>query len=109
MNTQKLKVSKEDRRLVEAFMGYGDGDLPEFVDWNIVMPVVEKIEGVGQTYCLIGRICCKIQPILYDRSKDEMKYHALIEVVSNIKIVAAWRSVVQFIEWYNQQSAAPKQ
>lgn len=85
---------------------YPYGDLRYHTSWDALMPVVEKIEGLG--------------------SNDEERYNVLIELdiaeitvyvdgeitkqfecMGATKIDAVYQAVIQFIEWYNQQQKQP--
>ena len=74
-------------------------------DWNMLMPVVEKIESMGNTIVEIGKKHCRIQPILYNKERDCMQWEMMHENKKNSKIEAVWFSVVSFIKWHNSQKA----
>ena len=70
------------------------------VDWNKLIPVVEKIEGYDNFKVSIFRRCCDIEEIGNDRyfPSDPM-----VEVTGKgTKIHAVWLAVIEFIKWYNQ-------
>lgn len=86
----------------DMFFGY-NGCLfsPEHLryrlEWNWLMPVVEKIESLGFDIkikgitCSINRLCedkTIIQFVLGDRTR---------------KIELVWSVVIEFIKWYNEQ------
>lgn len=95
----KLRV--KDRTLlalVEEFMNCPQGHLSEFVTWNDVMPVVEKINATKlkdnefPASVTIYRTTCHINDdmdVIFETSGKDR----LIECV--------WIAVVRFIEWYN--------
>ena len=67
-------------------------------DWNWLMEVVEKIEGLGywieiltgiEKICLIGSINSSCESF---------------RVVEETKIKAVYNAVVAFIEWYNKNA-----
>jgi hypothetical protein len=71
--------------------------------WEWLMPVVDKIESIGQTHVEFGKKHCRIQPILYNPKKDCMEWHVLHETQCATKIEAVYTAVTSFITWYNQQ------
>ena len=103
MNTQtpqpvKIKVSKEDRQLIETFMGYADGYLSEWIRWNDVMPVVEKIGNYFNQ--------------LSHEEIEEIPIDA--RMIWDLKICAptistVHRCVTDFLQWHNtHQSNQPQ-
>ena len=72
-------------------------------NWSRLMPVVEEIESIGQTYVEFGKKHCRIQPILYNPKKDCMEWQLLHETQCATKIEAVYSAVLKFITWYNQQ------
>jgi hypothetical protein len=107
---------KEGNRLIAFFMQiptkfkrtkftdkseYEVEELPDYHrDWNRLMPVVEKIEAlqiVGAV--VISRDHCWIQ-------NDHEPIGEIIEadLCCKSKIDAVWKSVVAFIQWYNNNS-----
>ncbi len=71
--------------------------------WSWLMPVVEKIESIGQTYVEFGKKHCRIQPILYNAKKDCMEWQILHETQCATKIESVYTAITSFITWYNQQ------
>jgi hypothetical protein len=80
------------------------------ISWDWLMPVVDKIESIGETEFYKTRIeinshCCSINSILdncpsiiigsYLDSPEKKK--------ESTKIKAAWRVCIEFIKWYNKQ------
>ena len=105
----KLIASKEERRLVETFMGYADGYLSKFIRWNDVMPVVEKVElnlPTGFTQ-LNGQTFEKgdFATSLYTFSINPSFTldNSIRKTSANSKIEAVWQAVVEFIKLYNNK------
>jgi len=76
--------------------------LPQFQDtWNILMPVVEKIEALDQVSCMDCRVKLerKYCAIYYDMGIESYEFSK----TGISKIDAVWQSVVSFITWYNEQ------
>ena len=65
-------------------------------DWNWLMPVVEKIESLGNDILITSNY---IQ-ITYNKGE---KFIA-IELEGNIKIFAVYDACIEFIKWYNEQN-----
>ena len=110
-----------NNKIIAEFMGYikhtqtkayltTDGyfherDLKFHKDWNWLMEVVEKIESIKiETYKVRVDIyfnCCKINPTHWEQ---------LISIYGNkeTKIEAVYNACVEFIKWYNENSAKEK-
>ena len=98
----------EEKRLIATFMNYADGKpltdellLILYNDWNSIMPVVEKIETFvfdGDEYYnfqILGGCCVYI---------ISSHGNELVTVDNGIsKLDCVYKSVVQFIQWYNKQ------
>lgn len=68
-------------------------------DWNMLMPVVEKIESIGNYAVTISAYSCSISEIvLFDEDS-----HVHIESDCDSKIDAVYKAVIEFIQWYNNQ------
>ena len=72
--------------------------LPAFdKDWNLLMPIVEKIEELDfeeiEVNICIDQCCVSCDAI-------EMHFWAQDET----KIKSVWHTVVEFIKWYNQNT-----
>ena len=65
------------------------GDLRFHVDWNWLMPVVEKIDKLMLD-----------QPII---SPFEVNAEYVFSSLREVNIKLTFKRVVQFIEWYNEQ------
>jgi len=104
MPTDNDKVV-EGNRLICEFMGlvaYNEKGHPHQygyydMDWNNLMPVVEKIAIMGMEAEL---------PDARDLGNEAAKV-ATIQVCCNIKTV--WIAAVDFIKWYNSQSSKIKE
>ena len=74
-------------------------------DWNWLMEVVEKIESIKiETYKVRVDIyfnCCQINPTHWEQ---------LISIYGNkeTKIEAVYNACIEFIKWYNENSAKEK-
>lgn len=103
MEVQKITISKEARLLISIFMGE---DYPFEIDYNWLMPVVEKIEsltmedGRGEVnyvvtietdYCVVS----------VGGEEVVAEAQAFDSGISKIGIV--YECVVKFTEWYNLQ------
>ena len=96
-----MKTTKENNRLIAEFMGYEVYKEPMleymFQDWNELMPVIEKIEGLGYTternYQRIDR---DWQFLITRRS------NILFQEFNNDSRIACYDVIVNFIEWYNK-------
>lgn len=66
-------------------------------DWNWLMEVVEKIEGLEYNVEFSKNHCIIIAEIEKVDSKRITKY-------SEIKIKAVYNACVEFIKWYNEQN-----
>lgn len=94
----KITATKEEIDLLRGFMGkeYFGGKLLVFWDWNLLMPVVEKIESLGYKF----QICRRRVDIL----QDEVYPIEIIEKVKQeTKLKSTWLAVVEFIKWFNNQ------
>lgn len=90
-----------DGEVVIHSIHIGDAQIKDFVNetkyhkqWNWLMPVVEKIEGLGFQMFIHNDGC-------YMRKwhfKGNFPYFGNIE---DSKIEATYKTVVQFIQWYN--------
>ncbi len=95
MEVQRIKTSEEDRLLVSGFMGE---EYPVEVDFNWLMPVVEKIEKLGYPISMQPHGCQ-----IYDKG-DSM----IIDADFNwTRLENAWDGIVSFIKWYNNQTPSP--
>jgi hypothetical protein len=85
-------------RLVDTGSGYGWSDLYNHTQlkyhtsWDWLMPVVEKIEGMGFYVRIAGEDCTI--------SKNS-KFSA-ITTFSGMKKEATYKAVVEFIKWCNE-------
>jgi hypothetical protein len=72
--------------------------LPYHTSWDWLMPVVEKIEGIGDYHVSIGMFSCYVSEGVFI---DEWVH---IESDSDSKIKAVWLAVIEFIKWHNQNT-----
>lgn len=109
-----LKASeKADIKLVEKFMGYENNELISKVatadgvyiilDWNDIMPVVEKIEGLhnGVFHFFIVQKEADIALDTKHKENGDDWDVPRIKSISKTKIEATWEVVIKFIKWYN--------
>ena len=78
-------------------------DLKYHLDWNWLMEVVEKIESLlpDDSFVTIEHKSCWIP--IYD---DEQPFG--IECREETKIQAVYNACIEFIKWYNENSAKEK-
>ena len=115
-------TTEEGNKLIAVFMGIeilNDWDDPDAINkisatsmlpkqikyhssWSWIMPVVEKIEGKEidlNVSVVVKNERCKIY-----RHKDSDYEQAITPlVIGENKIDAVYKSVIQFIQWYNEQ------
>lgn len=103
MEIRKIVITEDQRRVVSDFMGE---EYPLEIDFNWLMPVVEKIEKLGYAVYIsrsgiqiwkyeIGRTG-KATDLIID--EDFKRDYPLPE-----RLTDAFYSIVSFIEWYNNQ------
>lgn len=63
-------------------------------NWNLLMPVVEKIEALGATVYIRKSIC----EIAYIENNNA---YCEVSEETPSKIKAVWLAIVNFINWYN--------
>lgn len=63
--------------------------------WDWLMPVVEKIETEKFSVMIIGK---------YTRIQRPHPYKEFATDICDSKIQSAYKAVVEFIKWYNQQT-----
>lgn len=106
-----MKTDKSDNELIAEFMGftpqksslgntyshpnlmgvYGGSGMKFKYDtsWDWLMPVVERIESLGDSN---------------DRIFESSEFHELMELSIKTSIERVYWFVIQFIKWYNDQS-----
>ncbi len=72
-------------------------------DWNWLMEVVEKIESLGGAVCIGNGNCVMI--IFYLTDVMGESYSKTRELIGETKIEAVYNACVEFIKWYNENSA----
>jgi hypothetical protein len=77
---------------------YSINELKYHTSWDWLMPVVEKIEGIGDYHVSIGMFSCYVSEGVFI---DEWVH---IESDSDSKIKAVWLAVIEFIKWHNQNT-----
>lgn len=101
----------------EVYITVG-GNRPNYdMDWNALMPVVEKIECLKLRHpTLIGGVdYCNLKTLLSHAISGNNVYSAMLKSESDnhvyskgssyTKIGATWQAVVQFIQWYNTETS----
>jgi hypothetical protein len=96
MEIQKIKISEQERLLVSEFMGE---EYPSEIDFNWLMPVVEKIESLGFQFH-IGNEGAAIKKWWFRSNVPDLGS------VQETKIAATWEICIRFIKWYNNQNPA---
>jgi len=79
-------------------------DLRYHLSWNWLMPVVEKIEGLGYDSRICGHnsdggYLCDFVNFENEEAASKTSYSSKIEAV--------WLSVIDFITWYNSSNQLP--
>jgi hypothetical protein len=95
MEISIVKMNKDESNLLSNFIGEKIGDE---IDFNRLMPVVEKIEGMG---CIVeiwlsGGKGCRITKVM-SKTKSWT-----VPIESNSTIETVYKAVVEFIKWYNE-------
>ena len=111
-----ISVIESKNRQGEKYYYYNNADnqgyeaLPDYNEsWDDLMPVIEKIEKIGETpelYGVIVDICTT--HIKIGRHSRNRKYVEPVVVDLKLtpipKLEATYIAVVEFIEWYNAQN-----
>jgi hypothetical protein len=73
-------------------------------DWNMLMPVVEKIEALDGLYIveIFARACIISYMVNHNWPEDKGIVAHFNASNTNSKLEATYQAVVQFIQWYNQ-------
>ncbi len=101
---------KEGNKLIAEFVGYNDNEYPNLLppfdwcgklepkdmkyhsSWDWLMAVVEKIESLGYEFTIFNKTthlnCGKTFDLGY--------------IISDTKREAVYKTVVEFIKWYNK-------
>ena len=92
----------------EGICPYSNDELKYHSSWDWLMPVVEKIEGLGFDTAICGIsvgeeniIECLISPVI---KNNNIEVHIK---QSGEKIKILWQSIILFIQWYNTQKQNP--
>lgn len=104
--SNKVTISAEDFKLIKSFLpsfsraaGIKTNDY--VIDWNSIMPVVEKIESLDdeKSVSINGTLC------LIKGDHTAVGGWDLITASCDgpTKIQAVYKAVVEFIKWYNNQ------
>lgn len=119
MNTlegNKIKVSRNDLALIENFMDYMEGYLSEWITWNDLMPVVEKISKYHYPEYWGARgkpeDANEWDDTAYLRTfgmrDDEGNYMVRLNANTLMRaktlVEATWLAVVDFIQYYNTRN-----
>ena len=87
-----VAISEDGRELGGYVEPYFDYDY----SWDSIMPVVEKIESLGNKF----QICRRRIEIIKDKFKEG---DGIFMVKEETKMQSVYKGVIQFIEWYNKQ------
>jgi hypothetical protein len=94
MEIQTIKVSEDDRTIVSLFM---NEEYPINIDFNWLMPVVDKIESLGFNTHIVniksGKKC-----LMHIYNFDGFS----VSETGKNKIKIVYTNVVKFIKWYNE-------
>ena len=113
----------EGNKAIDKFIGndhsymkenfYWLNDMNYHEDWNLLMPVVEKIEDIKDTHhghfvVYIGSNECTIQAtnLRTDKPLTDPP-HYFDDVTLDTKKISTWYAVIRFIQWYNTQKQTP--
>ena len=110
MEIQTVSLSDEDKELVSLFI---KEKCPDAVDFNFLMPIVEKIESFGCSFEIFKtpsftnpkEMCqrCSIEPMSnWTLPRFEEWPDSLVYITDDSKIIAVWLAVNEFIKWYNR-------
>jgi len=115
MEIQRIKISEEDRSIVSIFM---KEECPLEIDFNWLMPVIEKIEDIdirnnGYDFPKVKFLGDNVEIFAYATYRGTAYYWKKWYTIggkwvchtnqATTKIEAAWLAVVEFIRWYNPQ------
>ena len=103
MEIQKLKISEGNRILISSFM---NEEYPIEIDFNLLIPVVEKIESLSHPKYkdrfrvkIIDKGCqIDIGTNTQGVEGTFFKYNSL----ENGKLISTYEIILQFIKWYNE-------
>lgn len=132
LHNEDADVPRSDNELIAEFMGgafYGPDDLDYpnkwffpiqphegyrkdahhitsglryNIDWSWLMPVVEKIHGMGKMISInlyTDPMCC--ETLIYNWGLGDPQQRSGVE--NNSTIESVYKAVVEFIKWYNMQ------
>lgn len=113
MNTTENNI-RETNVLIAEFMGINKlssnvlkkallSDLDYHLSWDSLMPVIEKIESLKENlHSLDVQMCVDRIAILVNASP---LYVDIRQFSKKSKIEAVYKAVIEFIKWYNENSA----
>ena len=100
MEIQRIVISERDRQLISVFMGE---DYPTNIDFNWLMPVVEKVTSLTKEkrYIPPGKYLeYKEQRDKYDEQWEKLFDYQAYNFFSG-EIKSIYQAIVEFIKWYN--------
>ena len=105
MNTiynNEITISVEDRDALSVFMYGLPGVISRKLTWNDLMPVVDRIEVLGY-YPHMQYLRSEKDKRHFFNITDQ-NHSAITSQLAETKIEAVYKAVLEFINYYNQQS-----
>ena len=107
-NVREYELNSKHKCLVisddDGFIDYVEGiNFLSYNDsWNRLMPVVEKIENTGCVVEISYSLVCMCRICVIGK-KHEKSFNITNDNNGGLNpIISIWRSVVEFIKWYNE-------
>jgi hypothetical protein len=95
--TVQIPVGNKEMGVTTRLLKYSVEQLQFNTSWDWLIPVVEKIEGMGNKF----QICRRRINIQPDNNNNLTELW--LETKEATKIQSVYTAVVQFIKWYNSQ------
>ena len=103
----------EDNKVIDNFMDivYVPEDSADYMQWNNLVPVVEKINELGYQFLMNSgrKHSIKGEELSQEAWPTvrceffEHNNHSFVTEKANSMIEATYKAVVEFIKWYNKQ------
>lgn len=89
--------------------GQFDSWLKYHSDWNLLMPVVEKIENLGGSFQIYKRkVIVLFDTINHNYTELELLENPTMQYQTDYfnsgKLLKVWECVIEFIKWYNENN-----